>query len=118
LDGAPGVTGEEPGAGKPHARTCEGKAEWPSSSTTSRRNPDPAPQYSCRQPTSPVPPSARCPSSPSRPDPPPRQPVSAHALSRQAISFTRSSSCSRTKRVEVVSEPRDNRRCLWWCTCR
>ena len=25
---------EEPGAGKPHARICEGKAEWPSYSTT------------------------------------------------------------------------------------
>ena len=25
---------EEPGAGKPHARICEGEAEWPSYSTT------------------------------------------------------------------------------------
>ena len=27
---------EEPGAGKPHARICEGEAEWPSYSTTTR----------------------------------------------------------------------------------
>ncbi len=25
---------EEPGAGNPHARICEGEAEWPSYSTT------------------------------------------------------------------------------------
>ncbi|SFF81517.1 Transposase, Mutator family [Methylobacterium sp. yr596] len=30
---------EEPGAGKPHARICEGKAEWPSYSTTTRTDP-------------------------------------------------------------------------------
>ena len=29
----PGNLREEPGAGKPHARICEGKAEWPSYST-------------------------------------------------------------------------------------
>lgn len=29
----PGDLREEPGAGKPHARICEGKAEWPSYST-------------------------------------------------------------------------------------
>ena len=28
---------EEPGAGKPHARICEGEAEWPSYSTIPRR---------------------------------------------------------------------------------
>ena len=29
-----GYLREEPGAGKPHARICEGEAEWPSYSTT------------------------------------------------------------------------------------
>ena len=34
VEGPPGDFQEEPGAGKPHARICEGEAVWPSYSTT------------------------------------------------------------------------------------
>src|SRR5687768_6409560 len=34
---------EEPGSGKPPARICEGEAEWPSYSTVTQPEPNPAP---------------------------------------------------------------------------
>ena len=36
---------EEPGAGKPHARICEGEAEWPSYSTTIAQSPGSAVKF-------------------------------------------------------------------------